>query len=364
MKMKKIIALCLAVVLALGLAACSGGSGDGDNKKDNKGEISVFYYTFSDAYISSVRAEVDKTFDDAGVKYQNYDANSNQTTQTEQVQTAISKGSKALIVNVVDTGSNDAAQTITDLAKQNNIPVIFFNRSVDESVISSYDKAVFVGTDYEMAGHMQGKMVGEYLLANYDKVDLNGDGKISYVMFKGQEGNMEAIARTKYGVEDCNAVLTEAGKAKLEFYDPSNTNLYLVDQNGAWSSSAAMEYMNTILAKHSTANKNMVELVIANNDEMAVGAISALQTAGYNKEGGATIPVFGVDATDAAKDAIAKGTMVGTIKQNAEGMAKVITTVTTNLLEGKSTFEGVEADQVVGTWRVNIPYETYTGEKK
>lgn len=364
MKMKKIIALCLAVVLALGLAACSSGSGDGDSQKDNKGEISVLYYTFSDPYISSVRAAIDKIFDDAGVNYQNYDANSNQTTQTEQVQTAISKGSKALIVNVVDTGSNDAAQTITDLAKQNNIPVIFFNRSVDESVISSYDKAVFVGTDYEMAGHMQGKMIGEYLVANYDKVDLNGDGKISYVMFKGQEGNMEAIARTQFGVEDCNKVLTDAGKSKLEFYDPSNTNLYLVDQNGAWSSAAATDYMNTILAKHSTANKNMVELVIANNDEMAIGAISALQAAGYNKEGATTIPVFGVDATDPAKDAIAKGTMVGTIKQNAEGMANVITTVTTNLLEGKSTFEGVEADQVIGTWRVNIPYETYTGEKK
>ena len=65
--------------------------------------------------------------------------------------------------------------------------------------------ASFVGTDYEMAGHMQGEMIGEYLVENYGKVDLNGDGKISYVMFKGQEGNMEAIARTQYGVDDCNA---------------------------------------------------------------------------------------------------------------------------------------------------------------
>ena len=305
---------------------------------------------------------MDKLLSDSGVKYNNYDANGNQTTQTEQVTTAIAKGSKLLIVNVVDTGSNDAAQNIVDMAKAQNIPVIFFNRSVDESVVSSYDKCVFVGTDYEMAGHMQGEMIGEYVLANYDKLDLNGDGKISYVMFKGQEGNMEAIARTQYGVEDCNKVLTEAGKPEIEFYDANNSNKYLVDQNGTWASQAATEYMSTILAQYSEAGNNMIELVIANNDDMALGAISGLQSAGYNNGTGKTIPVFGVDATEAAKAAIKDGTMVGTIKQDADGMASTITTITGNYLNGKTAFDGVDADSVVGTWRVNIPYATYIGE--
>ena len=120
--------------------------------------------------------------------------------------------------------------------------------------------------------------------------------------------------------------------------------------------------MSTILAQYSEANKNMVELVIANNDEMALGAISALQAAGYNKGSGKTIPVFGVDATDAAKEAIKNGSMVGSIKQDAEGMANVITTIAQNFLDSKDTFDGVNADDVVGTWRVNIPYATYTGE--
>lgn len=355
--MKKIVTLLLALALVLGLTAC--GSGSGSSKK---GEVSVFYYTYSDTYISSVRTSMDKLLKKAGINFQNYDANGNQTTQTEQVTTAIAKGSKALIVNVVDTGSNDAAQNIVDLAKAQNIPVIFFNRSVEESVVSSYDKCVFVGTDYEMAGHMQGEMVGKYVLENFDKLDLNGDGKISYVMFKGQEGNMEAIARTQYGVEDADKVLTNGGKEKLSFYDASNTNKYLVDQDGLWSSAAATNYMSTILAQYSEANKNMVELVIANNDEMALGAISALQAAGYNKGSGKTIPVFGVDATDAAKEAIKNGSMVGSIKQDAEGMANVITTIAQNFLDTKDTFDGVNADDVVGTWRVNIPYATYTGE--
>ncbi|HAL20001.1 MAG TPA: LacI family transcriptional regulator [Ruminococcaceae bacterium] len=355
--MKKLMAVILTLAFALGLTACGGGSGSSSN-----GEVSVFYYTYSDTYISSVRSAMDKLLTDAGLKYQNYDANGNQTTQTEQVTTALAKGSKLLIVNVVDTGSNDAAQNIIDQAKAKNVPVIFFNRSVEESVVTSYDKCVFVGTDYEMAGHMQGEMIGKYLVENYDKLDLNGDGKISYVMFKGQEGNMEAIARTQYGVEDANKVLKKAGKPELEFYDASNKNKYLVDQNGTWSSAAATDYMGTILAQYSEANKNMVELVIANNDEMALGAVSALQTAGYNKEGTKAIPVFGVDATDAAKSAVNSGAMVGTIKQDADGMAKAITTITQNFFADKNALDSIDSENLVGKWRVNIPYATYTGE--
>ncbi len=353
---KKFLALALALVLVLGLAACGNSGGS------TSGEVSVFYYTYGDTYISSVRSAMDKLLKDAGVNFQNYDANGNQTTQTEQVTTAIAKGSRALIVNVVDTGSDDAAQNIVDLAKAKNIPVIFFNRSVSESVVTSYDKCVFVGTDYEMAGHMQGEMIGNYVLEHFNELDLNGDGKISYVMFKGQEGNAEAIARTQYGVEDADKVLTAAGKAALEFYDSSNSQKYLVDQNGTWAASAATDYMSTILARYSRSNNNMVELVIANNDDMALGAISALQTNGYNKEGGKTIPVFGVDAIEAAKTAIKSGTMTGSIKQDADGMAKAISTIVQNFLNEKDTFEGIDTANKVGEWRVNIPYGTYTGE--
>ena len=356
--MKKQLALILSLALALtmlaGLVSC---------KKDNSdGEVSVFYYTYSDTYISSVRSEMDAMLKKAGLKYQNYDANGNQTTQTEQITTALAKNSRLLIVNVVDTGSDDAAQNIVDLAKAKNVPVIFFNRSVNEKVVSSYEKCVFVGTDYEEAGHLQGKMIGDYVLKNYDKLDLNGDGKISYAMFKGQEGNMEAIARTQYAVEDANKILTAAGKSELVFFDSHNANKYQVDQNGQWSSAAATDYMNTNLSQFNEGNGNMIELVIANNDEMALGAITSLQTKGYTKEGGKLIPVFGVDATEAAKNAIKEGSMVGTIKQDAAGMAEAISTIAQNMLNSKSFFEGITAENVVGTWRVNIPYATYLGE--
>ncbi len=361
--MKKILAVILTLALsAVSLCSCFGGGNDDGDDKNKKGEISVFYYTFSDTYISSVRSNLGKILSDSGLRYNDYDANGNQTTQTEQVQTAIAKGASALVVNIVDTGSSDAAINIIELARAQNIPVIFFNRSVDEGVVSSYDKCVFIGTDYEMAGHMQGEMIGNYLVDNYNTVDINGDGKISYVMFKGQEGNMEAIARTQYGVEDCNNVLAENNLPPLEFYDASNPNKYLVDQDGLWSSAAATNYMSTILARFSEAGGNMVELIIANNDEMALGAVAALQGAGYNNGAGKNIPVFGVDATDAARSAISDGAMTGTIKQDAENMAMSIERVAVNLIEGKNAFDGIDENNIIGNWRINIPYAAYIGE--
>ena len=320
--MKKFIALVLVLTMALSLAAC-GGSGS-SSKKD--GEVAVFWYTFGDTYLSSVRAALNTALTNAGVKYQDYDANGSQTTQTEQIQTAITKGASVLVVNIVDASSDDATQAIVDMAKNANTPLVFFNRSVSEEIVSAYDKAAYVGTDYTQAGHMQGEMIGNYLVANYDAIDLNGDGVISYVMFKGQEGNAEADARTQYGVEDADAVLTGAGKAQLSFYDANNTSKYLVDQNGAWSAAQGQDYMQTILAQYSEANNNMVELVIANNEK------------------------------------IADGSMTGTIKQDAEGMANAISTITQNMASGKATFEGIDSANVVGTWRVNIPYSSYTGE--
>ena len=328
------------------------------------GTVSVFYYTYGDTYISSVRSALDSAFDSAGVAYQDYDSNNSQTTQTEQIDTAIAQGTSLLVVNQVDTGSDDTTKNIIEKATTAGIPVVFFNRSVSEEVVTAYDKAVFVGTDYEMAGHMQGEMIGNYLVENYDTIDLNGDGVISYVMFKGQEGNAEADARTQYGVEDADAILTAAGKEALSFYDSNNSDKYLVDKDGAWSAAAATEYLQTAMSQYSEANNNMIELVIANNDEMAIGSVTALQNAGYNKEDGSAtvIPVFGVDATDAAKDAINKGTMIGTIKQDAEGMANTIAQIAQNFMSGADKFADVDSANVVGTWRVNIPYATYTGE--
>ena len=366
--MKKIMSLLLVGIMMLSLVAC-GKSGGG------KGELNVgvFYYTYSDTYISSVRTALDNALTEAGIKFQNYDGNSNQTTQNEQIDTAIAQGTNLLIVNIVTSGSVDASQAIVDKASAAGIPVIFFNRAVESDedegkVLGSYDKCAFVGTDAPEAGHMQGKMVGQYVVDNFDAIDLNGDGKISYAMFMGQLGNVEAIYRTQYGVEDANAVLKEAGKPELEYFDASNTDCYQVDQDGNWSATAANNYMTTNLSQYNEGSNNMIELVICNNDGMAEGAVSALNDKGYNLGTGKDckmIPVFGVDATDAAKQLIKDGKMTGTIKQDAEGMANGIAYLTKNVAEGKDLMADTSdfniSEKVAN--KIYIPYAAYTGEE-
>jgi len=352
--MKKLICLMTVLSTLMSFVAC------GNNKKT---DASVFYYTYSDTYISNVRSSLGKELKNSGISFQDYDSNGNQTTQTEQVQTAITKGSKSLVVNIVNTGSDDAAQGIINLARNADIPLIFFNREVSDEAVNSYDKCAFIGTDAQEAGHMQGEMIGEFILKNYDSVDLNKDGKISYILFKGEEGNNEAIYRTRYAVEDANKLLKDAGKSELEFYDKSNPNKYLVDKNGQWSAAAANEYMTTALASYNDSNKNMIELVICNNDGMAEGAITALNSVGYNTGSDKKIPVFGVDATDAAKELINSGKMTGTIKQDAEGMAKAITHLLNNISNNKDIMENTGSFQVdKGVNKIRIPYSKYLGE--
>jgi methyl-galactoside transport system substrate-binding protein len=183
---------------------------------------------------------------------------------------------------------------------------------------------------------MQGKMIGDYVLANFETLDLNGDGKISYAMFKGEEGNAEAIYRTQFGVEDADAILTAAGKAALEYFDSAAAQKWQTDPEGAWSAKAAKDYMDTNLVTYNESNGNMIELVICNNDGMAEGVVASLQQAGYNKDGAHVIPVFGVDATDAAKALIAEGSMIGTVKQDNVGMADAICGTVKAIAEGKT----------------------------
>lgn len=379
---KKLLAAFLCVAMTASMFAGCGSSpaadsngGSAENESGSSdvdvsdANVAVFYYTFGDTYIASVRTALDAKFDEMGITYQDYDSNSNQTTQNEQIDTAIQTGANLLIVNIVTSGSVDASQQIVDKASAAGIPLIFFNRAVEDDktegqVLGSYDKCAFVGTDAPEAGHMQGKMIGEYVVENFDKIDLNGDGTIQYAMMMGQLGNVEAIARTQYGVEDANAVITEAGKPELEFFDSTNPDKYQVDQDGNWSATAANNYMTTNLSQYNEENNNMIELVICNNDGMAEGVISALNDKGYNTGDDKMIPVFGVDATDAAKQLISDGKMVGTIKQDAEGMADCIAALTQNCASGKDVMDGTSSYNISEkvSNKIYIPYQPYTGE--
>ncbi|MCR5792881.1 MAG: substrate-binding domain-containing protein [Lachnospiraceae bacterium] len=365
---KRMMTLLLCAALATTMLAGCGGNSAGDSSKTTSGDegtateatadegseaakesasegsdinATVFWYDESDVYLSSVRTALNAELDALGITYDNQYAANDQSKQLDQIKTAIAGGSNLLIVNVVTSGAPDTAEDIISVA--GDVPVIFFNRAIgtdgaDVDVLTSYDTTCFIGTDAPEAGHMQGKMVGEYVVENYDDIDVNKDGKISYAMMKGDEANIEAIYRTQYGVEDADAVLKEAGKPALEYFDASNADKYQVDQGGAWSAAAAKEYMDTNFVTYNEDSKNMIELVICNNDGMAEGVVASLQGKGYNKDGAHVVPVFGVDATDNAKTLISEGAMTGTVKQDAEGMAAAIA----------QTVDGVKGGSTLG----------------
>ena len=375
MKLKKLSALLLAGAMCVSIAACSGGTsstpapaetGAAETTPAESGapaasdlNVAVFYYNYSDAFISNVRNEMDAQWEAMGVTYNNYDGNTNQGNQMDQINTAIANGANVLVVNAVEASADETTQSIVDAAKTAGIPVIFFNREVSDDVVNSYEQAAFVGTDPAEAGHMQGELIGNYLIENYDAVDLNGDGAISYVMFKGQENNPEAEYRTQYAVEDANAILEENGKPTLAYYDTAAATQYLVDPNGSWSAAAAQDYMTTILSAYSEANGNMVELVIANNDDMGLGAITALETAGYNNGTGTTIPVFTVDGLQGIVDAISAGKATGAVGQSASGLAESVATLVKNY-QADGDLMSNTGDMIVDETvaKIRVPYTT------
>ena len=360
-----------AVMLVLGIVVGTGLGGEKPAAPREKAKVSVFWYDENDVFLSSVRDALNRKLEAAGVAYDNQFAANDQTTQLSQIRNAVSAGSNLLVVNVVDSGDPAAAQTILDAA--GDIPVIFFNRDIgydgsDVTVLSENASACFIGTDISAAGRVQGRMIGDYVLANYDAIDLNGDGVISYAMFKGQEGNLHADYRTRFSVETADGILTAAGKPALVYFDAGSSDKYQVDPEGAWSARAACDYMVNNLVSYNEANGNMIELVICNNDGMAEGAIAALQDAGYNTYASHTVPVFGIDATAAARYLIAEGTMTGSVIQDVEGLAAAITQTVEGISGGKAPADALasltdERFSVAGDCasKLYVAYAPYTG---
>ena len=355
--MKKLVALLLSVMMCF---ACVSALAD----------TYVSWYTYGDVYLSSVRSEMEADFAKLNLTINGSDANGNQQVQSDFISTALMNNDcEAVVVNLVESGAISTAQTIMNQIQAAGIPTVWFNRPVSTSneeaanLFLSNPASAFVGTNFEDAGRMQGELIGQYLVEHYNDIDLNGDGKISYIMFKGDEANQEAIARTALAVEYANKALVAAGKPEIEFYDASNANKYLVDPNGSWSNVFSSEQMQTVLSMYNEGNGNMVELIICNNDGMAEGAVSALQGAGYNTGDGKTIPVFGVDATDSAKQLINEGKMTGTIKQDAEGMASTILNLVSSVQGGGELMDNTSSFNVdEGVAKIRVPYATYTGE--
>lgn len=354
MKMKKFLALGLATCLTVTMfAGCGSKAPSGNSTPDNASgqetgdtlEVAVFLYKFDDTYISTVRQNLERiaTESNGAVSFEFYDGKGDQATQNDSIDTILAKDVDLLMVNLCDTG---AAQTVVDKIKAADKPAVFFNREPqDSSIIGGYEKSCFVGTNAKDAGIIQGQMIANLWNTDVAKYDRNGDGVLQYVMLQGEPDNPEAVARTEYSV----STIEEAGI--------STQQLELQVCN--WDQSLAQNAVEAWMAKEGDA----IEVIIANNDGMAQGAIAAIQAQGYNMgDDSKFIPVYGVDATEAAQDLINQGQMSGTVLQDAPAMAQALYEIGSNLAAGKSGIDGTSYEFDSTGIAVRIPYQEFTGK--
>ncbi|CAM3899681.1 D-galactose/ D-glucose-binding protein [uncultured Avibacterium sp.] len=317
--MKKTVLKTTALAVGLGLAATTAQAVN---------RIGVTIYKYDDNFMSLMRQEIDKeakTLKD--VELLMNDSQNAQSVQNDQVDVLISKGVKALAINLVDPA---AAPTIIGKAKSEDIPVVFFNKDPGAKAIGSYEQAYYVGTDPKESGVIQGQLITKHWKAN-PAFDLNKDGKIQYVLLKGEPGHPDAEARTKYVIEELN-------KNGIE------TEQLFID-TGMWDAALAKDKMDAWL---SSSKANDIEVIISNNDGMAMGALEA------TKAHGKKLPIFGVDALPEVLQLIKKGEITGTVLNDGVNQGKAVVQLANNLANEKPATEGTQ-------WKleskvVRIPY--------
>lgn len=331
--------------------------------KPRRYEIGVFAYRYDDSYITTVRRALQEKFEahKNEIKITFYNGEGIQATQTAQIEAAITAGTDMFLVNVVDNQS-DAGFDIATKINQAGKKGIFFNREISNEALAVNDEFIYIGTDPNRPGFMTGELIADMIenKAQFDEYDRNKNGKLDYVMLRAEPGNPEADGRTKYSVEEANRLLKE--KLKL-----AENPLKIIgkEENAEWSADKAEAKMASFL----TSNERDIDLVICNNDDMAMGAISALETKGYNKKGSRLenkqkyIPVFGVDALENAVTAINDGKMQGTIKQDGALMAEAIVKLALNLKQNNNALENTDYSFEEGARKLRIPYSKVTAKR-
>lgn len=320
MMKKKILAFLLAAVMVLALVACGGNNSGKDNDSQGGGEggktIGVCIYKFDDAFMTTYRNALQEILEGKGYSVTVVDGNNDQNKQNEQINTFITQGVDALIINPVMTS---AADQIIATVKAAGIPTVLINREPTPEQMAAYDKLVYVGCDAAQSGTFQ----GELILETANKGDINGDGKVSYIMIQGDPENIDAQLRTEYSVK----ALKDAG-IEVEELDL---------QRGDWD----REKGQTICANDLAQFGDQIEVVFCNNDDMAIGALQAIQAAGrtVNED----IYLVGVDALDAALNEVKAGNMTGTVLNDAKGQAQGAVAEMEKLLSGTTYASGSQS---------------------
>ena len=276
--------------------------GSTEEKEDKQIYIGVACYDQKDTFLG----ELMEAFKDEcshletkgyGISLTIMDAANSQRTQDDQVQEMIDNGCDILCVNLADR--TDPSEII-DTARENDVPIIFFNREPVEEDLMQWNKLYYVGAEAKQSGQMQGELAADYIKEN-PSVDKNSDGKIQYVILEGELGHQDAVIRTESVAESMkeNGVELE----KLSY------------QTANWNRAQAQNRMTQLIGQY----KNSIELVIANNDAMALGAMDAYEKLGITDS---NYPVFfGIDGTDEGLEAVRQSKLAATVYNDKEGQA-------------------------------------------
>ena len=280
--------------------------------------VGVVTYTQDDPFINALTDKLKEDLKamstkDVKVIVSVKNGDNDQKNQDETIEEMIDAGCDVLCVNLVD---RTAPAKIIRLAKQDDIPIVFFNREPVKEDLMQWEYLYYVGCKAEQSGVMQGETAAEYI-KNHPEVDKNQDGKIQYVLLEGEAGHQDAISRTDYSVKTLLEQGINLEKLSYQFAD--------------WNRGQAENRMSRLIEQYG----DEIELVISNNDEMALGAVAAWQKAGYDCQDWPVI--FGIDGLDDALEAIETGKMQGTVYNDKEDQAMELAKLSVEIVCGKDT---------------------------
>lgn len=257
-------------------------------------------------------------------------SNNDQTLQYSQYDAMINKGAKALVINLADVSQGEAV--INKYC--NKVGLVFFNRNPGEKALANCASAYFVDGDATQAGVLQGLKVLELWKQN-PNWDKNKDGKIQFAMLEGIPNHAGAMARTKWAIGTMQNYPALGLPVQEMFKD-----------YGMFDKEKSKEVVTKWLAD---PHFGEVEVLLANNDGMAIAAAETLKASGIK------LPIFGIDATSEGLAAVKAGDLTATVLNDSATQARVSLRLAANLAAGADPLSGISYKMEYKT--IKIPYQ-------
>lgn len=340
--MEAAVAIVILSVSASGFFGCA--AAGGQEEKPDSLKIGVSVYDQYDTFVSELVSDLQSCAKEKGkalgisITLEIQNANNSQIQQNDQMDDFIKEGVDIACINLVDRTD---ASTIVEKAKSSDVPVIFFNRELVEEDLERWDKLYYVGADAFESGKLQGEILVEECKKNFSKIDKNGDGILQYVMLEGEAGHNDSMVRSMSVINE----ITDRGYLVKK----------LSDEIANWNRDQASTKMNQFISEFG----NDIEVVLANNDDMALGAVDALTAAGMDCTSPDWPMILGIDGTTVGLEAVEKGQLLGTVLNDAQGQAKGILELAYSL--SMDTKLDDEFELLDGKY-IRLPYQIVTAK--